>query len=59
MVSTTEAKFFGNSATAVMALRKLNRQATVYITLSMYVCGCPMGRAAVKEHLSAKEAWIF
>ena len=52
MLSTAKTKFLSNSATSVMALQKLS-------SLSMYVCGCLMGRVASKEHLSAKEAWIF
>ena len=51
MLSTAEAKFLSKSATFVMALHM--RQ------YSMYVCGCLMGRAAFKEHLSAKESRIF
>ena len=48
ILSTAEAKFLNNSATAVMSLQKLKHQATVIQFLSMYVCGCPMGRTAFK-----------
>ena len=58
MLSTAEAKFLSNSPTSVMVLQKLIPHATV-IQLPIDVCGCLMGCAAFKEHLSAKEAWIF
>ena len=43
--SSSEAKSSGNSNIAT--------------PLSMYVCGCPVGRAAFKVNLSAKEACVF
>ena len=59
MLSTAEAKFLGISATAVTTLQNLNPQATVIQSLSMFVCGYPMGYASFKEHLSAKKLEYF